>query len=515
MFTILQPYIDASVKYTNRAGAELVFHVENIINRKLREQMAPKDVYYILNKFIEFKGPDFDAKLYNILLKSKNTLIDDLDIPDLDIPPMEIIHDVLDLFDYKEVKDFIVTNRLITPPINLPREYDDTRELDGKGSREQTYIKDDYISLIALITILKATGGCIGQYASNKINLLDRAPLKEYVLFNLYRTHDLYKTEPSFIKIVDSLSKLVERLFKSEEATSIRIIEKTISRDTIPIYITGLTVIHKLLFNNELSDDIRKNTVTKIYGYATDQLRSNDNGKVKIKYTMNSDSSVTESDSAFESGRVSTTVTVGNIMEFKYNSSDPYRLARQIGITSTKAVINSTLKAFKYFIEDSSAMPIDESVYISAWILASTVDPRSVDYIEEEVYTNLALSFLWLYEHGYIDLAYIICSFHSHASTTFKMNITQKVKISAELKDELNRRYGHNKLGKVNSKDKEISYIENTINVYTKALASYNLYSILPEAMLMSLTNSRSREVIVPGDIKSQLAKLSIELDSI
>jgi len=509
MFRIEDMKIDTISVYENSKGEKIEFIIEAIINRRLREEIEAEKVYVLLNKYIAFKGKEFQDLLYDKLVESKNTIQKQIVVKDLEPLPYRIVHTVLDIFDFDDIRMFLVQNRLINVPSNLPDIYDNTIELDERGSREQTYLKEDYIDLITLITLLKSVTGVIGAFTTLKDGILKNNVFKEYLLFNFFKTHKVYKNR-AFIKIYESLEKLVSRLVKDGESTAVRIIEKNITKEILPIYIIANVIIQKLLLNNEIDDNVLRNTVTRFYNFASDRLKLNDaNSKVKIKYHSNEDTETLDSASVFESVRSNSTIVVGYMVEFNHATSNCLRLVRQLGLNTSEDKVKRVLRNFQQL---KTFIPIHEATLIASWIHQDILDPRSLDYLKMDNLINiLASSFIYLQEHGFHNLSMIVSSY-AVVSDDFKINFSLRNKITPALKNHLDTiTFPYLRNATINSVDTTVNLVDNTITVMSKQLVSYILVTVLNEGHLKMYNNGDMRkEVMIKEDIKNQLAKLMI-----
>jgi len=506
MLSVTNVYSDTTVLATYNKEV-LDFTIESIINRRLRDEVSPQKMFTILNAFLNFKGEEFKSKYFNLLKVGKNTILLEATKRDVYPLPLKIVHDVLDMFDFEEIKTFLRNTNYIKIPSKLLDVYDASIEIDERGSREQTYLKDEYVELIALITMLKSTTGLIGEYAAIKDTVLSKNPYKEYMLLTFYTTHPIWKN-PAFVKMVDSVKKLINRLFNDAENTAIRIIEKTISRDSLPLYITSLVVIQKLLVNNELDDNDLKHTITKIYSFSTNNLKFKDSSsKYKIKHLSSADDGGAEQESAMESYRVGTKLTPGILEEYRNVFRDPYRVAKQLGIKANRKQISLVLDNFNRLKEP---LPIEEAIYVVSWLYKDITDPRSFDYLLiDELINAMAIGYLYLNENGYEDIAAIISSFSSTEST-FKLNFSLRNKLDNELRNGLIDIFKYERAIKSAGEVKVTSYIEDIVSVFSKSLMKYNLISVLDDELL--LDNNRS--VKVTENIKNRLSSLIIFINT-
>lgn len=511
MFKLINIHNDAEV-VVSYGDQTVSFVIESIINRRLRDIIYPDKVFIILNAYVASKPVEFREELFKRYVDAKNTLFLQMHKNDIDPIPVQIAHNILDMFDYEDVLNFIKTTKIIKAPSDLPTEFNSKIIFDEKGSREQTYIKEDYIELIALITILKTTAGPIGEFATLKDTLLSKSDYKYIILFTFYSTHFIMQTPP-FIKLKDSIIKLTNRLFASEDNTAIRLIENTVSRDNLPTTIISLIVIQKLLINAELDDTNQKNTVTKIYSFASNRLKlkDNNNSDIRIKRFNSGGEDLESEASIMESYRSPSSITMGFLSEFEIVFEDPIRLARWIGVKAPDEEIFRIVKTMDFLKEP---LPIKESINILAWILKDVIDPRAFEYIEiDNILLGLGVAVIYLIENGFGDLAMLLSSF-AGGTDDHKLNFSLRNKLDQELREKLLELFPNNKKVGTAGVFKESSFIEETITNLSKEIMGYNLVSVLPNDVVVAIKGNASKEVVVRENIKNRLAELIVFINS-
>ena len=489
---------------------ELNFPVRRIINRRLREPVNESKVFFLINEYIKYKGSTYQDKLFDTLKQSSETIEMEAFKPGLEPFPIAPFHNVLNMFDLEDIKNFLKKSKLITPPSRLGDVFDTSIELNEKGTRVQTYLKEDYMELIALLVALKSIFGLIGKYTALKSGLLQNNPYREYILLQLIITHPITHSE-AFKKVFLSINKLVERVMSDNNKYIIRILEKNISRDAIPEYIMGKVIIERLFTNNELDDTNNKSTITKIYKYASNQLKSkSDVSNIKVKY-YNQTSEDGESESNLESLRTPSNITMGNIQEFRVYASMPYPIMEKLGLGEYKKDFS---KLNKYFTEKFSLyLPLEESIYITSWIVKSAIDPRCVFYLKiNELINLITIAYLWLKKHELYGLAEILVSYQNFDS---HINISSAYvsKIDPYVKNELDKYFPFKRT--IISKDvkKEESFIETIIGKIYKNLATFSLKTLAEkEVVKKANSGTYSVDIVLPPDIKNQFMHLLIFL---
>jgi len=344
-----------------------------------------------------------------------------------------------------------------------------------------------------------------------KSTVLNKNIYKEFILLNFYRSHPIFQTPP-FVKLLASISKLVERLFKDSKNTALRIIEQNVSKENLPLHVLALVVIQKLLFNDELSDTDVKNTITKVYSFASDKLKLKNNmgGKFKIRDMVEQDSD-SDSESVLEKYRKNSDVTPGYIEEYKVATENVFRLARYLNLHFDDAVIEKIWRSLNVLNEK---FPIHECILLASWSLKGIVDMRCLDYLHiEHIINILTVGVLWALENDHKQVALIMSSY-ALTDTGHRVKLSLRNKIRPELKEKLKELFPYEKTAVINGKASTINYVEETINDISKKLMDRSLVSTLPEDIIEEITGTSLRSIIVPENIRNILAEYIIGIET-
>jgi len=492
-------------------NSELEFPVNSLINRRLRDPIDPEKLFFILNSYIEYKGPKFQDELFKAYEKSDDDLIDYSLKKDLEPLPEKIFHRILDFFNLEDIVDFINKTRIITPPSKLGDTFDKRIEQDERGSRVQTYLKKDYVELIALVTALKAIFPLIGKFAFLKSGILANNNYREYIYLQLFITHPIAKSRP-FIKVKESIEKLVNRLENDEMKITIRVIEKTVSVSSLTDYLLAKVIVEKIFTNNELGDGNMKSTITKIYNYCSNQLKFKSNvSDIKIRH-FNSGEGDGESESNLESFRTPSNITIGNIEEFRAYVLQPELLIRDLDLNTTMEEFNYYKDMFKLH---STFKPTKEAIYITSYIFKNIMDPRGILYLKrDELYTLMAIAYIWLLRKGFNKLAIILASYDVRIEgvTTIRLSSTIKNKIDPELKEKLNHYFPYKRLIRSGRNLVEKDYVEETLSRLIQNLQEYSLRTIAPSKDVSEAYGKHIKDVTLGEDIKNDLIRLLIAI---
>lgn len=510
MFQLKDVLSNTKVVVNSDDGESIEFQIESLINRRLRIDLDPKYIFTVLNAYVDFKGKEFKKELFERIKQANEIIMENILQPTLDPLPLEITHIILDLFDIDDVYNFITQSKIIKAPNVLADEFDEKIIINDEGSREQTYLKTDYLELVALLTILKATLGPIGQFAAVKASLIPDA-YKEFILLNFYSTHPIYQSRP-FRKLLDYINKLVDISLLNEEESSIRVIEKIISRSDLPEFVLGSVLFQRFLIHSEIKDTMEnndKNLINILYNFVKSKIKLKDmsNSTIRLKKQTFIDSD-NESESVLESYRVPTDITVGYNQEFLFVYNNIEHLIYGKNIQNRQLVYD-----IRSMLDNSGLGEIPLiNIKLAAIILKNVIDVRAIDYINiEGVKNGIAVSAVWLIENGFPYLAKIITSFKVKEDI-HRLNVSVRSKLNKDLKerlDELFLQRGLKSSGNVSYQN----YLKEYLDQFAVELSRMNLVTALDSKLLENLGINPDRIVEIDPEIKNILAKFFVTLE--
>jgi hypothetical protein len=292
-------------------GKDIDFTIGTIISKRNKDELDGKQ-FTLLNEYLNYKGEEFKAELFQRLVNADDEIIMSINQADLHPLPYQIIHPILDMFDLMDIFNYIKNVYRIKAPSNLMEEFDPQIEQDGRGTRIQTYLKDDYYELAALSMIVKVTIGPLCHFAyikSSEINTIH----KEYILFHFFKNHHLFWTAP-MTKLLGLVEKLVELPTAGPEAESVRILEKQIAKEDMNIFILAIVVIQRISIAPIVDDNENRNIITKVYNYINNKLKSSGDVSKSVRNKTpltDTESGGGDKESIIESYRIMTDVPKG------------------------------------------------------------------------------------------------------------------------------------------------------------------------------------------------------------
>jgi len=494
----------------------LDFDVSGLFETKTINEIDDKkkaeNIFHALNSYLDIKGLEFKKELYNRYKKIHFKIQAYLaGLIEMDHIPYEVVHDILDMFDYNDVVNTLYEKRIIRHPKVLKEKYDKTIEINDQGSREQTYTIKDYYELIGLMTILKATIGPLGFYATVAMSNYARNSMLEIILLEFYKTHPIYET-PAFRKLYEYVKKLKEVAEENAEEYAKFIIESYVSKDDEAIeYVLSTVLFQKILLSDDVDAVDDKNIITRLYNAVRYKFKIQSNTSMsKTRFKNPNPGRVAEeheSESVIESFRVPTELTPGWVVEFRTVFNNIEKLARDMGVKDIELV--KKLRRNLNVLQNKD-IP-EESIYLLGWLFKKIIDPRAVLYIELDYILNaMAVAFVWLVEHDLTDLAIIITSFTAEQDAML-FNISSKNNIDKELREKLHEYFPYDRIK--NSKGETESLIELTINDFATRIFKNKLITSLPEDLIEKYKGDTNLVITPPSDIKDLLAKMILAIE--
>ena len=511
MFYVVEMLVKDTKVKINHKGQTLEFNIEEIVNRRIRDSIDVH-MFKILNMFVDWKGDKFKDELFNNYLISYNEIVDNI-MSDIIELPYEITDRILNMFSYEEVFEFIRQHNLVTAPTTLMDVFNADIEINKEGSRVQTYLKEDYVNLTVLLTILKSTIPILGAYAEINKQTITK-DYKEYILIMFILKHDISDIEP-FQKMVGYIRKLINNIKSNEEELQMRLIKKGIDEENLAYSILGGVLLEKMLLTDETKDTDSKNLITRFYSYASGRLniKNNPSGNLKIKsrFKINPDGDDTES--VIESYRIPTDITPGFMEELKFATSDIRRLYDWLSGNKNYKLLDTFRTAVEAI--NPILLPLI-NIKLAFIIIKDVVDPRAFNYVESrEIKNVLAVAGTILWEKDFKLLSIILSSSKAPDDLVI-VNYNTKLKVDDVYKGIINENFRinfYNKKPVTNQITKQENMGDKLLNDIATEMMKNSYICKLPESIIEEATGHINNIIAVPNDIKPTIidAILAIE----
>ena len=439
--------------------------------------------------------------IYNILFhlnEDVNTLILKLQV---------IVSDIIELLDLDKLTNWVVYHSGIMLP-ELPDIYN---QLIQGGTRETTYLRTDYRELIGLSICLRAIIPIWGEFV-NSVGLEIGNNQKEYFCYLLLGQSRIHKSNAMvFLKRYVALN--LEKLAKEDYFNSVSMLSD-ISVDDLPVHITALCIVRRVVVKEISIDKEEKTLVRSIYSYIMQKAQQNQRSLQLREKTYGMGGKTgggeTQSPSKLESFSIRAEVNTGTIEVIRVYCSNPVRLLNHLGGEECDlGLYNLFDQALKDNTPQSHVVTNAQFVILK-WLLHKVCSSRLLDYLNNQELLDIIPSvqtILWKNNHTFI--AALLGAVPDNSGFLNSGSRTQNTK---EEKDKLDQLYPYQRLSSVARGARRQNVALDAIELICQELHENSWYFTLPDEFLPEVKKSSGRKGGTPGDIKNILASLIFDL---
>lgn len=501
---------DVAIRVTYK-DKYLDFIISSVIAAKGKPKVEGDSLYVILNSYLDYKGEKFKENLFKAMEKSLNTImfygLDKKGKSRENVFPYEIITEISNLMDFKDIFNYIKNVFKLIPPRHLQTVFEEKIEKDARGSRDQTYLKDDYLELATLVVIVKATIGPICMFAKTKESQF-RPETKEYLLFYFYRNNPVISKYEPMIKLRKFTEKLINQSDNGAFEERKRVLDRGIPIEETSIYLLSVVVMQKLATAVMIEDDENKNLINKIYNYVNSKLKAtNSTSKtIRDKEPMSdTDSASGDKESNLESLRVYGELPPGTAIEMDWAVETVDKILSQLPKSFLEVIDKKVLKDAASFTKGFEEAEIERcNIDLLCFIFKSIMSPWSMEYVKLNSIINLkAVGFAYLWGLGFKSLAVLLVSTSiPDVYDVVTINSTlNKPRLSKELKEKLDELFPYRR--QINDGTSE-NVCEKALSELTKEYESKNWRTLAGYQYA-------GEGPVLPSDLKVQLAEFIIE----
>ena len=492
------------VSYKDKA---VYFIISSVVSTKGRtKEDVDLDLQFTtLNAYLDYKGDAFKEALFNVIQKSYDIVESYMTMP-IELFPYQAIDSIIDMLDFDDILYFVKHVYKLPPPKHLQDVFEEKIERDARGSRDQTYLKDDYLELATLAIIVKATVGPICLYGKLKETQI-RQEIKEYALFHFYRNNEKIYNYPPMVKLKKFIEKLIEQSDNGNFEEKKRTLEKGIATEETSVYLLGIVTIQKLATAILERDNEVKNTVTNIYNFVNSRLKATNSitKTIRDKEPMaDIDSATGDKESFAESLRVYGDLSPGMAIEMDWAVDTVDKIMNQLPDNFKSVISQEVLKDAIVFTREFRTESIERcNIDFLSFIFKCIMDPRSMEYVRLDSIINLkAVGFAYLWGLGFKNLAVLLVSTSvPTVYDTVAINATMnKPRLSKDLKEQLDQLFPYRR--NINDDTSE-NVAEKTVSELVKEYEAKNWRTLAYDKYV-------GDSAIVPPDLKVELVSFII-----
>ena len=484
---------------------KVIFDVHSLLSKRNKEELF-NNQFDLLEEYLIYKGDTFKSLLMDKYIEADNRLMLSITNPDIYPLPLTISYSILDMFDYEDVLNWVVNIRKVPTLPNLADDYNISQGADNEFTRAQTYLKSEYLELVAFSIIIKTTIPTIAHFGSLKNSEISGVH-KEYILYNFISEHKIAQVPPAK-RLFMFINKLVEIALKETTLTAVRIIEKRIPKEEMANYMMSVIVLNKISTASVVNDTPTRNMITIVYTYVNNKLSVKaDAGNAIREKTVMGNENTDDQESIVESFRTNASLSEGKIIELNWSVSDITIIASQLDIEINKELLTDALEFCK---EIYNGYLSEEQILILSYIFKNVIDPRAIELLNiDSIYNLVVVAFGYLNTLGFKYLAALITAIpiEKNDGILYINTTVNRSRLPIEVKDKLQELYPYNRVINANNK---VNITEEAINDLANEIFSKQWRYTASEKYLKDTPGINEG---VPSDLKIQLANLLIHIE--
>jgi hypothetical protein len=423
------------------------------------------------------------------------------------IPP---VAKYIGLHNFESIRRKISLDPYVHIPEKCTAEYDDSDE--KPGSRDQTYLRSDYIELIALSVLLKAMIPIWLEfcYRTKSETGKDHKEYFAYMLLSASYVPDLNPIQKLERYINVSISKIGD--------ASLNIMINGSGTDNHPGLLLASLVVTKITMIPVNPVGSESNIVTTIYYY----VRQNQDGAAPTRYA-NMVKAKTPTDSAgsddsnrasnLEAYKIAHSVSMGTKVKLNVWMNDILRVANRVDPHMDIALLDEFYQQ-ALGLENARIMPVQ--VTLVQFVLKRVISPLGVPLLKKRALINaIAVTQTWLWQHDFFVLSGIIgATAMVDDQVTYVGGNSSRVRITPEMTADIERLFPISVIPPgYSNKLKQINPILRSIDLINEQLSAndWELRTVPAKTKVITGYENMNR-LSCPNDIKMMIAALIIQL---
>lgn len=383
-----------------------------------------------------------------------------------------------------------------------------TNEIRESYSREQTYLRSDYMKLMALALGLRLMIPVWSEYIL-RTKVEAGTEYKEFYAFRL-----LYRTNLMSSEAMVKFKEYVLRCIPQEKSKAS--IVGGVSSEDFPEWVTAQTIIRCLCTRDVRGVMGGTTLVQYIYNNVRERVKRSENsfgGAIRDK-PLGTDKSGDDEGrtSVIEAYKVREEIPGGEIAYLQWVLSDPMQVAYQLQPDIDLKLVKSALKTSKAGFSNNVCK--EPQVTLLQYIIAPIATPRAIQHMPRSVVESLlAVAQAVLWHRGHHVLAGIVTAVESRDSDLMINSVGGGGRIPKELADEITLLYPFTKKATPRLKaPKSLNLAIAAIDSLVEELSEYSWILTIEDQYIQQITGTNtSRRYSLPRDIKTKIAEFVLE----
>ena len=389
-------------------------------------------------------------------------------------------------------------------------------DAENKNSPEKTYLRGDYVDLVAYSVFVRALMPIFGEYINSIRRSLGVEKKEDEALKLLYGTGILQS------QAVKKLTEYIRQITKDRPKNQERILSGNSSLDQDD-YLLALVTIRKLCISDvrglvdRVAMEEKGGLVAKVYSFIYQKVFNPTKTDVPIRdKKFGADEGDKQNKrSILESYRKRTELSLAEIAGFEHGYKNLMLTAKKLAPGITEAEVEKAVATARLAKRERLG---DAQLLMMSWVFKDVHSPKSIYYITpDQAWENLGVLEAVLWHWGFHYLS-ILSSSHTLISEDMMhvSPIDNRGQIPSDIQEEIKKAYPYTW---TNAKKSGVGFSDephpvlHAIDLVVDDLLSNAWRATADQEKLMSVFNGEiRRKIVIPPSIKTMLAQLVVHL---
>jgi len=445
-------------------------------------------------------------KIFNIFYSIRDVFEDVYQTEPLVHRLVPLIKALFEEHKQEEIEHWLSFYSSIIIPEKLEDEYIQSDE--KPGSREKTYLRNDYRRLVVLAVSLRIMIPIWGEFIY-RTRKETGTYFKEHLAYYLLNESNVFNC-PAIEKLMTYVIHNIQ-----PDRTTHNIVITGVGTEEFPTWLLSVVAVRRLCVGDVSGSNPTTSLVTFIYNFINQKVTGNNTGNFATMVKGKEFESSTSDDhnaSRLEGYKIKLKAPIGDIVILEHYMDDPYRVIQKLKPTANLDLLNEFIQQNKALENEQIWLP---QITIAQYILRPVISPRGLTHLNK-IYAITAISIAQtlLWEAGHKTLAALISAIATNNRDEMMLGgIDSKARIPKELADRIGVLYPYAKVSASKKKSKVFNSVIQAIDELASLFGQRDWIITLSDEKAKEITGHENiRRFSCPHDIKVLLAKLIIQL---
>lgn len=464
-------------------------------------------------EYIAKEHPAVVDQIFSVYLRIKDAFENTENTKTLTSTLVPLLEELYNLHPIDTLDHWVRFYSGIRIPEKIEKEFVESDELSN--TRLKTYTREDYHKLLVLALALRAVVPVWGELiAYTEKHKILGTNWKEYSAYQLLNRTALMNCE-AMVKLRGYVNAFIPTDKTKRPHSAIL---AGVGTEDFPEWLLGVIVFRRVCNGDIRNTNPDTHLVSSIHSYILNKLNPSESsfiGRVREKNARKEAEGDENKLSRLEGYKIRQELAEGDIAMIVHSARDPYRIARAVSPSVDMALVEEALVSTQALLGVHIQQP---QLTIMQWVLAEGIKPRGLQYLPKPLFLKaMAVAQAVLWHKGHYSIAALVSAEAEVSDAEYtEVGMGGHGRISKDLTEHLAITHPYH-LRPSGKQQKESGRLQNSavvsIDLVTKQFDQYGWLLTLPSDKIKIVNlNMATRRFVLPNDIRSQLAKLAIDI---